>query len=161
MGRRIGVFFSDEQSGSGARWKIGIAKGGGLWFDESVPEEKEPDSKGAERLAMGVATGWVIVSHRRYRRNLLFVVTLFTLGFVFVGAVPLGAYLMERPVWFAAYWIVAFLLAAFVLLLAIYDLIRIRSDHRRRMIELENELAEAAEEARRLAEEADWESSNG
>ncbi len=114
--------------------------------------EEEPDEK-ATRVAMGLATGWVILRHRPYRRNLLFFTTLATLILVFLGAVPLGRVLATNPVWFAAYWIVVFLLAAFVLLLAIYDLIRIRKDHRKRISSLEQELADAAEEARRLARE--------
>lgn len=102
---------------------------------------------------MGLATGWVILRHRPYRRNLLFFTTLITLILVFLGAVPMGRILASSPVWFAAFWIVVFFLAAFVLLLAIYDLIRIRKDHRKRLVSLEKELAEAAEEARRIARE--------
>ncbi|MEM1443156.1 MAG: hypothetical protein AAGF67_12490 [Verrucomicrobiota bacterium] len=114
--------------------------------------EKESEEK-SNRLAMGLATGWVILRHRPYRRNLLFFTTLITLILVFVGAVPLGGVLATSVKWFATFWIVVFLLAAFVLLLAIYDLIRIRKDHRSRMNSLERELAEATEEARRLARE--------
>lgn len=102
---------------------------------------------------MGLATGWVLLRHRPYRRNLLFISTLLTLVAVFIGVAPLGPFLATRPVGFALFWIGVFLMASFVLLLAIYDLIRIRQDHKRRMEELENELAEAAEEARQLAGE--------
>ncbi|MEM7603250.1 MAG: hypothetical protein AAF357_17795 [Verrucomicrobiota bacterium] len=114
--------------------------------------ENEPEDK-VTRITLGLATGWVILRHRPYRRNLLFFTTLATLILVFLGAVPLGTLLAKNPVWFAAFWIVVFLLAAFVLLLAIYDLIRIRKDHRKRLNGLEQELADAAEEARRLARE--------
>jgi uncharacterized membrane protein len=115
--------------------------------------EKEPPKK-AEAVAMGLATGWVLLRHRPYRRNLLFMSTLLTLILVFVGATVLGPFLATKPIGFVLFWIGVFLMASFVLLLAIYDLVRIRQDHKRRMDELENELAEAAEEARRLAEEA-------
>ena len=103
---------------------------------------------------MGLATGWVLLRHRPYRRNLLFISTLLTLILVFVGATVLRPFLATKPSGFALFWIGVFLMASFVLLLAIYDLVRIRQDHKRRIDELENELAEAAEEARRLAEEA-------
>ena len=103
---------------------------------------------------MGVATGWVIVRHRPYRRNLLFIVTLITLALVFVGAVPLSHWLMKSPMGFFLYWTLCFLLAGFVLLLALYDILQIRHDHHSRMNRLEQELADAAEEARRIAEEA-------
>lgn len=121
-----------------------------MCFVTFVEKESEEKSNG---LAMGLATGWVILRHRPYRRNLLFFTTLITLILVFVGAVPLGGVLATSVKWFATFWIVVFLLAAFVLLLAIYDLIRIRKDHRSRMNSLERELAEATEEARRLARE--------
>ncbi|MEM6279456.1 MAG: hypothetical protein AAF733_08265 [Verrucomicrobiota bacterium] len=127
-----------------------IARNWEMCFATSV--ENEPEDK-PNRFAMGLATGWIILRHRPYRRNLLFFTTLATLILVFVGAVPLGRLLATSVKWFAAFWIVVFLLAAFVLLLAIYDLIRIRKDHRKRMSSLEKELAEATEEARRLARE--------
>jgi uncharacterized membrane protein len=115
--------------------------------------DKEPPKKAAA-VEMGVATGRVLLRHRPYRRNLLFISTLLTLILVFVGATALGPFLATKPIGFALFWIGVFLMASFVLLLAIYDLVRIRQDHKRGMDELENELAEAAEEARRLAEEA-------
>lgn len=127
-----------------------MAKRRGMCFSGSVEEESEEK---VNRFAMGIATGWLILRHRPYRRNLLFFTTLVTLILVFVGAAPLGRILAANPVRFAAYWIVVFLLAAFVLLLAVYDLIRIQRDHRKRVSSLEQELAGAAEEARRLARE--------
>jgi len=114
--------------------------------------DDEP-SKTTGRVAMALATGRVILRHRPYRRNLLFVLTLVTLAMVFLGAAPLAPALGERPLGFFFFWAVCFLLAGFVLLLAIYDLVRIRGEHRRRLEELERELAEATEEARRLARE--------
>lgn len=124
----------------------------GEYYDSLFAVEKEPEEK-EQRFAMGLATVWFILRYRPYRRNLLFFSTLVTLIAVFVGAVPLGRVLMTNPVWFAGYWIAVFLLAAFVLLLAIYDLIRIRHDHRKKLRSLDDELAEAEEEARRLAQE--------
>lgn len=56
---------------------------------------------------------------------------------VFLGAAPLTATLGKSPFWFA-----------------IYDLIAIRQEHRKRMNRLERELSDAAEEARQLAEES-------
>lgn len=114
---------------------------------------KEDPDRNAKRVAMGVATGWVILRHRPYRRNLLFATTLLTLVLVFVGAVPLGVLLSDTPLGFALFWLAVFLLVAFILLLAIYDLIQVRREHNRRLQSLEKELAEAAEEARRLARE--------
>ncbi len=119
-----------------------------MCFDRSVDENR--DNK-TNKVALGLATGWILIRHRPYRRNLLFISTIVALVLVFVGAIPLGPYLMERPLGFALFWLGCFSLVGFVFILAVYDLIRIRSDHRQRMIELEKELAEAAEEAREIA----------
>ncbi len=94
-----------------------------------------------------------LLRHRPKRRNILFATTLATLVIVFLGAVPFGPALMKSPFWFATFWSSCFILVGIVLLLAFYDLIRIRKDHRRRMRDLEKELARAAEEARRIARE--------
>ncbi|MEX2580441.1 MAG: hypothetical protein WD342_15390 [Verrucomicrobiales bacterium] len=114
---------------------------------------EEEQSSGDDRVATGLAAGWVILRHRPYRRNLLFGTTLLTLLMVFLGAVPLGPMLMNRPLGFTVFWAVCFLMVGFVLVLAVYDLIRIRRDHRKRMRTLEKELAAAAEEAKRIARE--------
>ena len=114
----------------------------------------QDEQKGGERVALGLAAGWVIIRHRPYRRNLLFVSTLLTLLLVFLGAAPLTETLSKSPFWFAIYWIACFFMVGFVLLLAVYDLIAIRQEHRERMHKLEQELSDAAEEARQLAEEA-------
>lgn len=120
-----------------------------------VNDKKEQvGQKGGDGVALGLAAGWVIIRHRPYRRNLLFGLTLVTLLMVFLGAAPLTAVLSQSPFAFAVYWIACFFLVGFVLLLAIYDLIAIRQEHRQRMNRLEQELSEAAEEARQLAEAA-------
>ena len=115
-----------------------------------MDEEREEKTN---KLALGLATGWILIRHRPYRRNLLFISTIVALVLVFAGAIPLGPFLMARPLTFALFWLGCFLLVGFVFILAIYDLIRIRSDHRHRMIELEKELAEATEEAREIAKQ--------
>jgi uncharacterized membrane protein YfcA len=98
------------------------------------------------------ARGWrEAMADHAVRRNLLFLLTLVTLVGVFIGAVPLGEYLMGRPLGFFFYWCLCFLLAVFVLVLAVYDLSRVRRDHRRRVRELEKELAVAAADAREMA----------
>ena len=88
-----------------------------------------------------------------WRRNLLFGLTLLTLILVFVGAVPLGGTLTKAPLAFAIYWLACFILAVMVLVLAFYDLMRVRREHARRVRDLDKELAAAAEEARRLMQE--------
>jgi len=117
-----------------------------------APVSDEPP-RGTDRIALGVATGWVLLRNRDYRRNLLFGTTLFCLVCVFCGAVFFGDWLTTRPIAFVLYWMSCFLLASFVLILAVYDLFRVRRDHRKRMRELDRELEKAAEEARRIVAE--------
>ncbi len=119
---------------------------------EDKDSNQERDT-GGERVALGLAAGWLLVRHRSCRRNLLFVSTLLTLVMVFLGSAPLTGALGKSPFWFSIYWVACFFLVGFVLLLAIYDLIMIRKEHRERMKQLEQELSKAAEEARQLAEE--------
>ena len=92
-----------------------------------------------------------------WRRNLLFVATLVALVAVFLGAVPLADVLAARPRLFAIFCAGCFVLVAFILALAVYDLARVRREHRLRSRELEKELArvaaEARDAARRLREE--------
>lgn len=95
----------------------------------------------------------MFLKRRPCRRNLLFGSTLLALLLVFLGAVPLASFLAGSVIRFTCFWLVVLLLVGFVLLLALYDMIRIRVEHRERLVELERELATAAEEARTLDEE--------
>lgn len=115
-------------------------------------EEKPNPSEPPRKFALGIAAGWIILQHRRYRRNVLFGITLVTMVLVFAGAVLLGGFLMERPMAFVLYWILCFLLVGLIFLLAVYDLLLVRKEHRQRMVALDRELSEAAKSARRLAE---------
>lgn len=86
----------------------------------------------------------------RFRRNFLFVATLVTLILVFLGAVPYHEKLSQSAVRFTVFWAGVFVLATAVLALAVYDLARVRREHRMHVRELEKELAAAAADAREL-----------
>lgn len=107
--------------------------------------------KTSKRVAIGMAFGTVVLRNRRLRRNALFGLTLLTLILVFGGTVFLGDGLMQKPFAFLAFWGICFLLVGFVLLLALYDLLAIRKEHRKRVSELEKQLSDAAEEAGEIA----------
>ena len=116
-----------------------------------VSETDEPKGAGSKRAAIGMAFGMAVLRDRRLRRNALFGLTFLTLLLVFGGTVFLGDGLMRNPMAFFLFWGICFLMTGLVLLLALYDLLAVRRRHRRRARDLERELAEAAEEARRLA----------
>jgi hypothetical protein len=88
------------------------------------------------------------------RRNRLFFLTLGTLGWVFVGAVPAAQWLGRNPGWFAVFWCLGFVLVVVILVLAVQDLLRVRREHGRLNRQLEKELAEVAAETRELARKA-------
>lgn len=121
-----------------------------MWFDSFVEEDTE--EKGCRKQSDPEGPGGVadLIRQASHRRNLLFLTTLVTLFLVFIGAVPLGETLMVHPLGFFGYWALCFLLVVLVLVLAFYDLMRMRRDHRKRLRELDKELAKAAIEARDL-----------
>jgi len=110
------------------------------------------DSPPPGKLIRSFSLALVVLRHRKWRRNLLFGLTLLTLFLVFGGVVVLGDGLMNEPVAFVVFWGICFLLVGLLLMLALLDIMIIRREHRVRVRDLERELAEAAVEARDLAE---------
>ena len=98
--------------------------------------------------------GQAFLRNRKIRRNVIFGFTLLTLFLVFGGSVVLGEKLMDSPRAFLLFWGIVIFLVGLILMLAVYDIGRIRKDHRERVRKLDAELKEAAEEAERLAEKA-------
>ena len=127
-----------------------------------VKESNEIKTPVSRRAAIGFAFGTVVVRNQRLRRNALFGLTLLTLLLVFGGAVILGDGLMKKPVAFVIFWGICFLLVGLVLLLALYDLLAVRKEHRQRLRELDRKVAEAAELAKReLAKKTEEERLSG
>lgn len=108
--------------------------------EDQAPSEEQSD-RDAKALQGGkvhplttvFATGMVVLHARKFRRNLLFAVTLAMLVMVLVGSVLLGEALARRPFVFTIYWAVCFLLLFCVLALALYDLMRVRVEHQAEM----------------------------
>lgn len=113
-----------------------------------MKDADEGDRPRARRVAIGLAFSTVVLRDRRLRRNALFGLTLLTLLLVFGGAVFLGDGLMEHPVAFLIFWGLCFLLVGLVLLLAFYDLLAVRREHRERVRALEREMAEKTSSSR-------------
>jgi len=115
-----------------------------------MSEPTHPPKK-KNSLAMVIATGLVVLYTRRYRRNLLFGLTIVTLLWTFVGAAFIGGALMQRPVAFTLYWLVCFLLVLALAVMALYDLMRVRKEHDREQRKLEERLGEAMAEIKTKA----------
>ena len=114
-------------------------------MSEPAGPEGGSEKPRSRRVAIGLAFGTVVLRDRRLRCNVLFGLTLLTLFLVFGGAVFLGDGLMEHPVAFLLFWGLCFLLVGFVLLLAFYDLLVVRKEHRAKVRALEREIAESTE----------------
>jgi len=113
-----------------------------------MPEPKPVPTPKPNPLAMVIGTGMVVLHTRRYRRNLLFAVTLAMLLMVGVGSVVLGESLVRKPIAFAGFWGSCSALLLLVLCLAMYDLLRVRREHRKELRRLDDRLSEAMREAR-------------
>lgn len=113
--------------------------------------EPIPPPEKSNPLAMVIATGLVVLHTRRYRRNLLFGLTLLTLLWAFVGVAFIGAALTQRPVAFTIYWLLCFLLVLALAAMALYDLMRVRKEHRREQRKLEERLGRAMAEIKAKA----------
>jgi len=124
----------------------------GLTMSEPTPPPRKTNP-----LAVVIATGLVILHNRRYRRNLLFGLTLVTLLWTFVGAAFIGGALMQRPVAFTIYWLVCFLLVLALSVMALYDLMRVRKDHHREQRKLEERMGAAMDEIKAMAQAAEQE----
>lgn len=94
-----------------------------------------------------------LLKRRSFRRGLLIGSTILTLILVFIGAVPLNLFLGSSIETFTWFWLLVLLLVGFILVLAFYDLARIRAEHRARLRTLQEELANAADEMRQISAE--------
>lgn len=115
-------------------------------------ERKNTEKDIRDRPAIVVAAGRIVLKDRRHRRNLIFGLTLLTLFLVFGGTVFLGDKLMEHPFAFVLFWLICFLSVGLLLMLAIYDIGRVRREHHREVNELDREFDDVSENAKRLAE---------
>ena len=119
----------------------------------SSTENADPGAKGSRGrkvhpLMMAFATGMVVLHTRKFRRNLLFGLTLAMLVLVLVGSMLIGESLARRPVVFAIYWALCFLMLFGVLALALYDLMRVRKEHRAEMRTLDARMSADMEKLR-------------
>ena len=69
----------------------------------------------------------VLVRGQRPRRNLMFVICLGAMVLVALGCFPLRLWLDERPVLFLCFWGLVFVVVVLLMLLALYDILRLLS----------------------------------
>lgn len=121
-------------------------------MNSSSSPPANPGSEILKWIALLCAACLVVVRKQRYRRNLIFALTLLALGMVFIGAIPWGEALIASPVVFLLYWIACFLLVCVIIALAWYDLKQASKEPRTFPDCFVDELQEAEEKARKLAE---------
>ena len=121
-------------------------------FCEKKVERKNTEKSARARSGIVFAAGLIVLRDRKHRRNILFGLTLLTLFLVFGGTVFLGDKLMEHPWAFVLFWLICFLSVGLLLMLAIYDIGRVRREHHRRVNDLDREFHDVSKNAKRLAE---------
>ena len=99
---------------------------------------------------LGFAAGLLIMRTRELRRKLMFVVSIAAMLSVFLGGVVLMDFLMEHPWLFVIYWFVSGTLVLAMILLALYDMLRVKADQatneRNELLGLLAEIEKAAAE---------------
>ena len=79
-------------------------------------------------VKLGFAAGLLVMRNRALRRKLMFIVSIAAMFSVFLGCVVLMDFLMEHPWLFVIYWFVSGTLVLGMILLALYDMLRVKAD---------------------------------
>ena len=85
-----------------------------------------------------------LIRDQRARRTLMFYTVLISLVLLFAGSTFLWSRLREHPFIFLAYWAGCAWITLLAVLLALYDMAKVRSEVRREKRRLERELIEKA-----------------
>ena len=103
-------------------------------------------------IKLAFAMALLILRTRELRRKLMFFVSIAAMLSVFVGCVLIDGFLLENPWLFIIYWFVSGTLVLSMILLALYDMLRVKSDQK--MSERAELLGLLAEIEKAAAEEA-------
>ena len=87
-----------------------------------------------------------LIRDQRARRTLMFYTVLVSLVLLFAGSTFLWPLLREHPFFFLAYWAGCAWITLLAVLLALYDMMKVRTEVRRERRRLERELAEKAKD---------------
>ena len=83
-----------------------------------------------------------LIRDQRARRLVMFYSVIFALVLIFAGSTFLWSLLREHPFVFLAYWAGCAWITLLAVLLAFYDMVKVRADVRRERRRLERELLE-------------------
>ena len=86
-----------------------------------------------------------LIRDQRARRTLMFYTVLISLVLLFAGSTFLWGLLRDHPFVFLAYWAGCAWITLLAVLLAFYDMVKVRGEVRRERRRLERELVEKAE----------------
>lgn len=81
-----------------------------------------------------------LIRHGRARRTLMFYTTVVLLVLCFVGATFLSTWLRGHPLIFLGFWGLVAWLTMLIVLLALYDMVKVRADGRRAHRQLEESM---------------------
>ena len=86
-----------------------------------------------------------LIRSQRARRTLMFYSVIVSLVLLFAGSTFLWALLRDHPVLFIAYWVGCAWITLLAVLLACYDMLKVRGEAQRERRRIERELADARE----------------
>lgn len=92
------------------------------------------------RFIIQVSKG--LIRNQRARRLMMFYGVIIALVLLFAGATLLWNLLRNHPLLFLAYWAVCAWITLLAVLLAIYDILRVRADARRTLRRMREEIDE-------------------
>lgn len=86
-----------------------------------------------------------LIRSQRTRRTLMFYSVVLSLVLLFAGSTFLWALLRDHPVLFLVYWVGCAWITLLAVLLAFYDMLKVRGEAKRERRRIERELIEKAE----------------
>ena len=98
------------------------------------------------RFVIQISKG--LIRQQRTRRLMMFYGVLVALVLLFAGSTLLWPVLRERPFVFLAYWAVCAWITILAVLLAIYDIFKVRTDARRALRQIAEDATKSQDDAR-------------
>lgn len=98
----------------------------------------DPRAVNTAKLVVQISKG--LIRHGRARRLMMFYGMLIALVMLFAGATALWNWLKDYPWLFLGYWAACAWVTFLVVLLAIYDLLKVRADGRKEQRDLERQI---------------------